>query len=316
MKKLIGLTVLCLSMAAFAQERVEPLKYGDMENWLVREIKESAVIGGNTRYVYSLDEGDTLRNNTPYKSNTSIWGTSSVLAKVKGVTKASVTVFPEDREGGGKCVRLETRLERCKVMGLFNINVLASGTIFLGQMIEPITNTDNPQSKLITGIPFTKRPQALQYDYKVVAGGQCIRSTGFSGQKKLDRTDMAEIHILLQHRWEDKEGNVYAKRVGTGWERFDKTVNTWQNKHRLPILYGDITSHPKYESYMELINGERAYYTKNSKGKMVPIQEVEWGNGSEEITHMLLQFSSSNGGAYIGSVDSRLWVDNVGLVYK
>ena len=314
-KQLLITTFLLLTLHLFGQERVEPLKYGDMEHWLVREVKESGVIGGKTRYIYSLDEGDTLRNNTPYNSKTSIWGTSSVLAKVKGVTKASVTIFPEERKEGGKCVRLETRLERCKVLGLFNINVLASGTIFLGKMNEPITNTDNPQSKLITGIPFTKRPQALQYDYKVITGGQCIRSTGFSGQKKLDRTDMAEIHILLQHRWEDENGNVYAKRVGTGWERLSKTIDTWQNKHRVPVLYGDITSHPQYEPHMDLIDGERAYYTQNSKGKMVPIHEVGWADADDKVTHLLLQFSSSNGGAYIGSIDSRLWIDNVALVY-
>lgn len=315
MKKLLACLLLLPVLNSFSQEMVEPIKFGDMERWLVREVKESGVIGGNTRYIYSLDEGDTLRNNTPYKSETSQWGTSSVLAKVKGVTKASITVFPEKRETGGTCARLETRLEKCKVLGLFNINVLASGTIFLGQMQEPITSTDNPQSKLITGIPFTKRPKALQYDYKVVTGGNCIRSTGFSGQKKLDRIDMAEVHLLLQYRWEDENGNVYAKRVGTAWERLSETVESWQNKHRAKILYGDITETPGYDSYMGLLNGDRAYYTENSKGKMVPIQETEWGDSNDKVTHLVLQFSSSNGGAYVGSVTSRLWVDNIGLVY-
>lgn len=67
---------------------------------------------------------------------------------------------------------------------------------------------------------------------------------------------------------------------------------------------------------MGLKSGDNAYYTRNSKGKMVPIQEISWANENEDITHIVLQFSSSNGGAYIGNTDSRLWVDNVKLVYN
>lgn len=315
MKKLCfvsALLLLCSGLSA-QTEKIEPVPFGNMDNWMVRQIKESGVIGGNTKYIYEIMKGDTLVD-VPYKNTVSPWGMSSVLAKVKGITKASVTVFPEKR-GDGYCARLETRIESVRVLGVFDINVLASGTIFLGEMIEPITDTNNPQSKLVTGISFTKRPAALQYDYKVTTGGDCIRSTGFSGQKKVARKDMAEVQILLQHRWEDANGNVYAKRVGTGWERFGSSVAAWQNGHRLPVMYGDITTESFYAPYMGLKQGEDAYYTRNSKGKMVPIQETSWATGDEAVTHLILQFSSSNGGAYIGSTDSRLWVDNVKLVY-
>ena len=51
----------CLSALAFlsfglnAQElRLEPLPYGDFENWLVREIKESAIVGGEVKKVYAV----------------------------------------------------------------------------------------------------------------------------------------------------------------------------------------------------------------------------------------------------------------------
>ena len=294
-------------------EKKEYLSFGNMDQWMVRQIKESKVIGGHTKYIYEIAKGDTLVD-AAYKNTASPWATSSVLAKVKGVTKASVTVFPEKRDNG-YCARLETRIETVTVLGLIDINVLASGTIFLGQMVEPIKNTDNPQSKLITGLPFTKRPIALEYDYKVTTGGASIRSTGFSKQKALDKKDMAEVQILLQHRWEDENGNVYAKRVATGWERFDKTVSNWQNNHRLDITYGDITAKNFYAPYMGLKNGEKAYYTRNSKGKMVPINENFWATPDEAVTHIVLQFSSSNGGAYEGSTSSKFWVDNVKLVY-
>lgn len=315
-KRIQLLSIICL-LSVFTinaqKETIEPVSFGDMNHWMVRQIKESRVIGGQTRYLYGIANGDTLKD-VAYKNNFSPWATSSVLAKVKGITKTSITVFPEKRDGG-YCARLETRIEVCTVLGLFDIKVLASGTIFLGQMVEPIKDTNNPQEKLVTGVPFTKHPKYLQYDYKVTTGGNCIQATGFSKQKKLDRKDMSEVYILLQHRWEDANGNVYAKRIATGWERFDKSVENWQDNHRLELHYGDISSKSFYASYMGLKNGEHAYFTRNSKGKMVPIQEMSWALPTEKATHLILQFSSSNGGAYIGSTDSKLWVDNVNLVY-
>lgn len=294
-------------------EKVELLPYGNMDTWMVRHVKESRIIGGNDRYFHEIAKGDTL-SNEPYKNSDSPWGVSSVLAKVSGVTKASYTVFPEKR-GSGYAARMETRIEGVKVLGLININVLASGTIFLGEMVEPITSTDNPMRYLNVGMPFTKRPKELQYDYKVITGGKSIRSTGFSGQKKLDINDMAEVFLYLQHRWEDADGNLFAKRIATAWENFGETQKEWQNKHRLKINYGNITSQPFYTNAMRLKTGEESYYARNSKGDMVPVKEVGWASENEPVTHIMLQFSSSNGGAYTGSVDSRLWIDNVGLVY-
>ena len=65
---------------------------------------------------------------------------------------------------------------------------------------------------------------------------------------------------------------------------------------------------------MGLATGANQKYARNSKGKMVPIIE-EWGTGDETPTHIILQFDSSHGGAYVGSVGNTFWVDNVRLVY-
>ena len=35
-------------------EKVEPIKFGDFENWVTRVIKESGVIGGETKKVYEI----------------------------------------------------------------------------------------------------------------------------------------------------------------------------------------------------------------------------------------------------------------------
>lgn len=315
-KYMLGLFFLCFGSSSFAQ-KFELLPYGNMNNWMVREVKESFVIGGKTQYLYEITpQKDTLKNNTPYKKSKSPWASSSVLATVSGVTKGSVTVFPEKR-GDGFAARLETRVEHVKVLGVININVLASGTIFLGEMQEPITDTKNPRAKLDTGIPFTKKPMALQFDYKIITGGMSRKINGMSSKgTEVNEKDNGEVQIMLQNRWEDANGNIYAKRIATAWQRFDKTVSTWQNKYQMPLNYGDISKQSFFKPYMGLKNGESAYYAKNSKGKMVPIIEQGWGTESDNVTHLILQFSASNGAAYTGNTDSRFWIDNVGLVYK
>lgn len=305
----------CCPLLLHAQEtKTEYIPYGDMDRWMVRVVDESFVIGGNTRYLYEITAGDTLKNNKPYLSSLSPWATSTVMARVSGVVKASVTVFPEKRDDG-YCARLETRMEHVKVLGLINISVLATGTIFLGEIQEPVKDTKNPQSKLNSGIPFTKRPKALSFDYKVSPGGHQIKATGFSRITDIPEQNNAEACLLLQHRWEDAQGNVFAKRVGTAYERYNKEVPTWQNGHQIEIHYGDIRRESFYQPYMALTTGESVQYCQNSKGVMVPIQEIGWAGPDEKVTHLVVRFSSGHGGAYIGAPDSKFWVDNVKLVY-
>ena len=53
----------------------------------------------------------------------------------------------------------------------------------------------------------------------------------------------------------------------------------------------------------------------NSRGESVPIQEIGWAEEDEMPTHLILQFTSSHGGAYIGSPGNTMWIDNVELIY-
>lgn len=296
-------------------KRVEVLPFGDMDNWMVRVVDESFVIGGKTKYLYEVAEGDTLKHNTPYHNTLSPWATSTVMAKVSGVSKASITVFPEKRDEG-YCARLETRMEEVKVLGLINISVLATGSMFLGEMMEPVRDTKNPQSKLNHRIAFEQRPVALEFDYKVEPGGLQIKAPGFGRQQKLEIPNKAEVCLFLQRRWEDEHGNVYAERVGTAYERYAEPVSDWQNGHRVPVYYGDITGEEYFESFMNLIGGEQTPYCQNSKGEMVPIKEVGWASSDAQPTHVILRFSSGHGGAYIGAPGAKFWIDNVKFVYE
>lgn len=294
--------------------QVELFKYGNMDSWITRKVQESKIIGGDEKSLFEISSGSNINTaNTPYVTSSSQWATSNVYARVSGISKGSVTVFPEERDGG-KCARLECVVENVRVFGIINISAMATGTIFLGEMVEPITDTKDPQAKLVSGIPFTRRPSSLIFDYKVNPAKQRIYDSGIGRDKVVAGDNATEAMIILQRRWEDSAGNIYAERVATGWERFDKVVSEWQNEHRVPIHYGDITNEEYYQDYMDLIVQD-PIYSRNSKGEVVKIQEVAWATADTEPTHIFVRLSASYGGAYIGADGAKFWIDNIGLEY-
>lgn len=304
-----------LPLAASAQERTEPLPFGNMDEWVTRQIKESGIIGGNTKKLYEPGPTQTIIKNEAYTPlGGSPWRTSNVYARVAGVTKTNTSVFPEARNGG-YCARLETRFEKVKVFGLINIEVIAAGSMFLGEAIEPISSTKDPYRTILFGTPFTKKPKALRFDYKakVMPEDFRLRATGFGRKDRIEGQDSISVVLLLQKRWEDAEGNIYARRVGTMVKRFAADTQDWVNGATFDVHYGDISDKPFFRHYMRL--GEEGRNSKNSDGDIHPVQEVGWGTADDHPTHLILQFVSSHGGAYVGSVGNTLWVDNVELVY-
>ncbi len=309
-------TLTCSFMSA--AETVEPIKYGDMEQWVTRHVPESKVIGGKIKNLYAIAPNATIEGSVAYTNQGgSPWATSNVMAKVVGVVKGSNAVYPDTRENGGRCCKLCTVMEQCKAMGLVNMEVIVPGSIFLGKMLEPVKSTKNPYSKMEMGIPFTKRPTALQFDYKLEmpANSNRIYAPGFGSKKEMSGHDNSEVYVILQRRWEDKDGNLYAKRVGTGREQYGKSTDGWVNGHRIAVKYGDITSDPGFKSFMDLIPEENSYYARNSKGEMVPVKEVGWDNPDATPTHIMIMASAGSGDAYVGTPGLTLWIDNIALVY-
>lgn len=307
-----SLSVFSLTLSA---QTYETIRFGDFDSWVVRNIKESGIIGGNTKTLFEVGPSMTIDGATPYTNKGgSPWATSNVLAKVSGITKTNTTVFREPR-GDGYCARLETSLQKVKVIGI-NIKVLAAGSVFLGEAIEPVTNTKNPMSKMSAGIPFTKRPKALVVDYQVMLTDEPNRIyESMSTRREVKGMDMPDIILALQQRYEDADGNIHAKRVGTMVRRFNKSTTGWVNNARFEIHYGDITSQSFYRSYMGLITGSQTKYARNSKGKNVPVIEEGWADADATPTHLVLQFDSSYGGAYTGTVGTVFYIDNVRLEY-
>lgn len=298
--------------------RVEYIRYGNFDSWLTRNVKESGIIGGKTKTLYEIAPNGTWNNNNPYHGlGGSPWATSNVLARVSGITKTNTTVYKVARPGHGYCAKLETKIEECKVLGIVNIKVLAAGSVYLGRTQEPITGTSNPMSKLDAGVAFNRRPKAIMFDYcaRLTGAGSRVRQTGFSRKQTVAGKDYPDVILYLQKRWEDAKGNIHALRVGTLVHRFTQSNSGWVNNASFAIRYGNISQQGGYASYMGLATGELTKYAKNSRGKMVPIKEEGWAPANTVPTHLVLQFDSSHGGAYVGSVGNTLWLDNVRLVY-
>ena len=292
-------------------------EYGKFDNWSVREIKESGLIGGKTRYLYEFygDQDTTFTGKTPYKSPEGyLWRTNNVLAVVAGVVKTNNTVYPEPRDGG-YCARIETHIEEVKAIGIVNMDVVCQGAFMVGALPEPIKDTKSPMAKVLYGLPFNGTPIALKFDYKADVGHTAVRGTGFSKLKVLDYPDSAEVTFMLQKRWEDEDGRIHALRVATGIERFYESKPDWVNSHIVELKYGDITSEPYYRSYMGLkTDPETAYHAINSRGENVIVEEDGWAEPGTEPNYMILHFISSCGKAFYGGVGNTLWIDNVEIV--
>ena len=96
------ITFLFIALGAHAQERIEPIPFGDFEHWKSSTIKESSLIGGQTKTLYKIGGS---------------WSSSNAHAKAFGIDKVSVSVTPEKR-GEGTCCRMESTLETVSAIGI------------------------------------------------------------------------------------------------------------------------------------------------------------------------------------------------------
>ena len=285
-------TLLFLSLGAFAQERVEPLPFGDFEHWTERQIKESWLIGGQTRTLYKIGGP---------------WSSSNAHAKAMGVDKVSVSVTPEKR-GNGTCCRMQSTLEEVSAVGI-DFKALATGSIYTGTMLDVVgmKQSSDPNSAIDMGVPFTERPAALVLDYKaLIQDATAVYAPAKTKVKEVNGRDKGHITLILQHRWEEN-GHVYAYRVGTAVKYINKSTD-WNNNFRLPIQYGEAGKAVKPLS-------TNRHKTHNSKGEMVCIEEVDFREDVQP-THLIIQISAGSMAPFTGCPGNTVWVDNIALVYN
>lgn len=317
MKKLsiAALTLLLFLPTITNSQTKKYVPYGKMDSWCVRDIKESPIIGSKTKRIYNIGPKDTIRVNKAYKANTP-WSSSNAYARVAGVTKTSCTVEPDRSWDGSLCAKLETKIEELKVAGIANIKILVSGTIFYGNIFEPIKTANNPYSLMNWGVPFTERPKALVLDYKSAMPNKgTLTKCKVTSHSTCAGDDAHQVIFVLQKRWEDEDGHIHALRVGTAMTRIEKPSSGWVKNFRVPVIYGDATKNPGYKDYMKFGPNGLTYYAKNSKGKMVKIEEEGWSDENETPTHAMMIIGASYHEAWVGTIGNTLWVDNIALEY-
>lgn len=283
---------LLVSGSVCGKERVELVPFGDFEHWTGQQIKESALIGGKTKTLYKIGGP---------------WSSSNAHARALGVDKVSVSVTPEKR-GDGTCCRMESTLEVVKALGI-DFKALATGSIYTGKLQEIVgmKQSSDPNSAIDMGMPFTGRPSALILDYKaLIRNRPAVYAPARTKVREVAGHDMGHITLILQHRWE-KNGHVYAYRVGTAVQPIDRTTE-WHNDFRLPVLYGKAG-----EAAKELSSNR--HKTHNSKGEMVFIEEVGF---REDVTptHLVLQISAGSMLPFTGCPGNVVWCDNIRLAYE
>jgi hypothetical protein len=290
------------------------LKYSSLDNWYSRKLKESSLLSGNVIELYGVGKVSSTADFTDMKlkDNSAPWATTNIYAKMV-LDVGNTRVIPEKR-GDGYCARLETKIRKDNIAG-FKVDVLLAGTLFLGETAEPVKGMKDPEKNASQGIPFSGMPKAVKFDYKYHVGKSRVVAT--TNVKPVAGEDRADFAILLQKRWEDKDGNVFATRIGGNRLFFTGSVNQWVTEATYPVYYGDVTKLPQYDQKtMGLIPSVGKVYVKNSKGDMVSLVETGWGKPGETPTHMIMYFTSSyEGMKYTGSTESVFWVDNIELIY-
>ena len=134
--------------------------------------------------------------------------------------------------------------------------------------------------------------------------------------KQLDGYDPEQIMLILQNRSVDANGNIHVKRVGTAMLRISKSTNGWVIDKRIPVIYGDASKDPSFQSFMGLYAGKQSLYTVNSAGKSVPIPEEGWGDPDMPVTHGYFACSAGTQIDLSGALGNTLWVDNIRLEYE
>lgn len=165
MRLLAIIGLLAIGNGIWAQQRwTEPIPYGDMDQWQVRYIKESKLLGGQTKTLYAIAPTDTVRENKAYVSaDGNPWGCSATYAKFMGIETAMEGSVVPERRGYGYCCRMSNVLSHVNIGDIY---AMVSGTIYMGQALSnhsaslPKAN-HTPLSTLVHLLPPTLRHSCL-----------------------------------------------------------------------------------------------------------------------------------------------------------
>ncbi len=311
---------LCLTctMGAQSAEKIVPIKYGNMDNWVIRNIKESGIIGGNKKVVYAIGPSMTINGNTPYTNKGgSPSGTSNVLAHVSGIYKTNNSVY-RDKHENGHCAKLVTHIEKVKVWESSISRCLQQARSSWATCAKPITGTKTTSLRPSTGAflsPMVPRQCVSTIRPCCPTQPPASSRTASAVHRKWQDATMLSPFSICRSVTRMPMATSRPERGAPLVVKYSKSTNGWVNDATYTIHYGDIRHMAGYDA--SLMGLRSTDYARNSKGKSVIIKETGWASANEtpdpHSDH--LRSLPVSGGAYIGTPGNTLWIDNVALVY-
>ncbi len=218
------------------------------------------------------------------------WGTGNKGSKMGG----SVLTYPDSSDKPAST----TGQYSAKMESKFVLAKFAAGSIFAGEFygLSGLTN-----GIIDMGQPFTQRPLALEGYVKYTCGK--ITNAGDGRHKTTDDYDEGSIYIAL--------GTWDAATYG-GTDSSPVRINT-SNESSFFNKDGD-----------DVIAYGELYYTESTDDWEKLRIELTYKDGADGTpahsrvpTHIMIVCSSSRYGDYfVGGTDSRLWLDDLVLIYE
>ncbi len=222
---------------------------------------------------------------TILENQTKWWDSGNKGSTIGGAKYTITNPDAEDKQDGRYSVRLESK----DVVGI----KFAAGNIFVGEFAGVIGTSGG---KVNFGRPFTLRPRKLSLWLKYHSGKiDCVDKVPDNDNVKIGDNDRGQVFIALG----DWDYRVYG-----GTPESPVVVNTtdmstfFDSKSEAVIGYGAITLSEDTDGWMHV---------------EIPI---EYSSTSRRPTHIIVSCASSMLGDYFtGSSDSKMWLDDMELIY-
>lgn len=188
----------------------------------------------------------------------------------------------------GLVAQMETRIQDVPIT---HHELIAAGTLYTGFFTLSL-DFENPRQMTNFGIPHNLRVDTVAFDAKYIAGEQ-----------------------LMQAIREASEGDKYRVRNIDGHDNGQAWVELlhWSGEGELQYHGKPLTGLKVLGRGEFVFHGDNKEYQNWNRIKMPVIYE----NTPLTPTHIAVVFSSSKDGEFFrGAPGSKLWVDNVELIYK
>lgn len=227
------------------------------------------------------------------------WGTGNTGAAVANTTLTNKVTDTRPGSTGQYAAQLESKLA-----GIAGIGKLAAGNLFIGQYV----GTRGTNGIVGFGRPFTRRPVALRgwakYNCGKITDVGTTQPTGVTIAK--GDPDNGIIYVALG-TWTPEEYGVCEK----------ETDNKMLGTAEVPICVDtrDKNTFFNPKSAAVIAYGELVFDKSVSEWQQFTIK-LAYNATNRVPTHIVLVCSASRyGDYYIGSRDSKMWVDDFELVY-